>query len=373
MTLATIGLRNLTRRPARTAFSIAGVAVAVAAFIVLVGLSRGLERSWIDGLREQGTDMLGVQPRTIDILTATLDAGLTRRLEAISGVAAAAGELVDLAELDTGDVVLVTGWEEGSYLWRTQPVLQGRLPGPGGPGEAAIGQPIADALQKTVGDDLELGGRTFRITGIFGTPSGASSRFIIVPLAPLQALLGKPGKVTVFAIALSHPEDPAAVASAQARLSKAFPTLTFSATDKVADENQMLSMLRNLAWGTSTIALVLAIVLIVNTLLMSVMERTAEIGVLSAVGWPDGRIVALLIIEGLALSATGSLLGAGLGLGALEWLTRLRRVAGLLKIQVSGTTFIEIAAVTLLLSAVGCGYPAWRAARMTTVDALRAE
>jgi len=373
VTLAAIGLRNLLDRPARSGLAVSGVAVACAAWVVLVGVSSGLERSWVDSLRQQGTDMLAVQRRTVDILTATLDAGLASRLASVAGVTSVAGELVDLVELETGDVLLVSGWQEGSHLWRSQPVLRGRLPGPDEPDGAAIGLAVAEALRKDVGDAIEVAGRAFRVTGILGETAVRSPRLVILPLQALQEALGKEGKVTVFSLQVAHAGDGAAVADLRARLSAAFPTLSFSPADHVAEADTVLRLLRAFAWGTSTVALALAVILVVNTLLMSVMERTREIGVLSAVGWSQGRVAALLIGEGILVTLTGGVLGASMGLGGLALLARLPRTAGVLITHVTAATVVQVAAAALALGALASGYPAWRAARMPPVDALRNE
>lgn len=373
MTLAAIGLRNLCQRPVRTALTVSGVAVAFGALIVLTGVSRGLERSWIDGLRQQGADMLAVRRNSVNILSATLDAGVARQMAAVSGVRAVAGELVDLVQLESGERVLVSGWEEGTFLWDTQPVLRGRLPAPDQRRGAAIGQPVAEVLRKSIGDEIQMGGSSFRVTGILGASPERSLRLIIVPLRALQDVMLKGGRVTVFALRLAQPTDPTALAEVQARLSRAFPDLSFRAIDHVADNDVVLRMLRAFAWGTSAIALVLALVVATSALLMSVMERTSEIGVLSAVGWSRTRIVGLLTGEGLMVTAVGSAVGTGLGLGALRWLAHLPAVAGSLKTDVTAAIVIEVFVAFAALALPACAYPAWRAARLVATEALRSE
>ena len=373
MRFLSIPLRNLGRRPTRSTLTAVGIALAIASFIALVGMSRGLERAWVGSLMDRGTHILAVRKGAIEILTASIDEAVAGQLARVPGVAAAAGELLDLVDLADGEGAGVSGWAADSYLWGTLKLVDGHLPTPAEPNGVVLGQTTAEVLKKKPGETIRLSGRDFLVTGISRQASVMSNKCIVVPLPTLQALLERPGKVTDFNLRLAHPEDPEETEAVLARLSKAFPDLLFSATRDVAENNQMFRILRAMTWGTSTIAFVMALVVMLNTLLMSVMERTHEIGVLSAVGWQGRRVLAMILLEGLALALVAWALGAAIGVGGLRWLASLPRIRGLLEPQVGLHLLAEAAAMALLLGLVGGLYPAWRAIRLNTVDALRYE
>jgi putative ABC transport system permease protein len=369
-----MALRNLGRRPARSALTALGIALAVASLISLVGLARGLERAWSGSLSERGTHVVAVRRGAVEILTTSVDEAHAQGLARLPGISDVAGELVDLVTLETGQTLLVTGWSPDSYLWRTLRLTAGVLPGAGSePGGAVVGEAGAEALGIRVGARLRLHGGEFVVTGIARPTGTMSNHMLFVPLPALQARLSKPGRVTMFNLRLRHPDDPDAVRRLREAVSVAFPELVLTEVQHLADQNDILRLLRAMAWAISTVALVMGLVFVVNTLLMSVTERTREIGVLSAVGWSSGRIVALIALEGLCLAGAGATLGVGLGWVGLQTVSALPHMRGFLQPELSGRLVAEVAVAALLLGVVGSAYPAWRASGLSPADALRHE
>ncbi len=373
MGLSTLALRALARRPVRSGLTALGIGLAVASFIALVGLARGLEQAWARSLAERGTHVMAVRKGAVEILTTSVDEAVADGLRQLDGVRDAAGELIDLGALDSGQAVLVTGWPLDSYLWQTLSLPRGVRPARGDPPGAVVGEAGAEALGLRIGGTVRLHGREVTVTGI-ARPSGVmSSNMVFVPLDFLQARLGKPGQVTIVNLRLARPDDPVAVARVLASARAAFPELTFTEVRHLGDQNDILRLLRASAWATSTVALVMGLVLVVNTLLMSVTERTREIGILSAVGWSAGRIVALVTLEGLVLAAAGAVIGIAVGWGGLRWVAAMPQMRGFLQPEVTGRLVAEVAGAAVLLGVLGGLYPAWRAARLSPVHALRHE
>jgi len=373
MSFLLLPVRNLAGRPLRSALTAAGVALAVASFLALVGLSRGIERAWSDTLRERGTDVLAVTRGAVEILTGSLDEELAPEIAREPGVREVTGELIDLVTLDEGAPVLVAGWPSGSALWDDVELVSGSMPATGRPEEILVGRQLASALGLAPGDDFEILGEMHRVSGVCELGDVLSDSMILARLAPLQALLARPGRVTLFNLKLERGDDPAEVRAVLARLSDRFPNLMFTESGSVSRENHVLRLLRGVAWSISTVAFLMGGFFVLNTLLMSVTERTREMGVLVAVGWSEGRIAALILLEGLLLSVAGGLVGALVGVGGLEWLARLPQLRGFVDPQVTASVIAEVLAAAVLLGAAGGLYPAWRAQRILAVDALRYE
>jgi len=118
---------------------------------------------------------------------------------------------------------------------------------------------------------------------------------------------------------------------------------------------------------------VLSLVGMLNTMLMSVLERTREFGILRAVGWTRGRVVRLILGESLAIGLAGSLAGA---LSAALLLQMLAAWSFTRNIVQPGLSFgAVLAAVALMLAAALAGsfYPAYRGATLAPTEALRAD
>jgi putative ABC transport system permease protein len=369
----TLVIRNLARRPLRSSLTAAGIAVALASFIALVGLSRGLERAWTGALHERDTHIFAVRKQSAQLLSGTIDERVAERVARLPGVSRVSGELFDIIELDTGETVLVIGWQRSSYLWDTLRLISGRLPAGEDVKETVMGNQIAEALNKHVGDTVLFNEAPFTVVGICASAGVMTGRAIMVPLKSLQTIQEKQGRVTVLHIRVERPDDHIAAAAVLDGLTRAFPDLGFSLSDEVADQNFFVRTGRAMSWGTSAIALLMALLMILNTLLMSVIERRHEIGVLTAVGWRARRILAMVVCEGLTLAGAGNLLGTGLGIVAMRWLTLVPQIRGFVEPQVTVRMVVEIALVTLVLGTVGSAYPAWRAIREDPVESLRDE
>lgn len=283
-------------------------------------------------------------------------------------------ELVNLVQLEESEGnVLVRGWPADSYLWESLQVRDGSVPGTEHPTGVVIGQALAEILEVKVGETMSIHEEEFVVTGI-SAPAGVMNNSAVLLLLPtLKGLMEREGKVTEFDLRLDHPEDPGAVQAVQDRLSDTFSNLSFIETREIADNKEILRVFRAMAWGTSLVAIIIALVVILNTLLMSVTERTREIGVLSAVGWRPSRVLAMIVIEGLVLSMIGSIVGFALGISGLNWLIHLPEFRGLFEPEVTIRLLLEILAATLFLGVAGSMYPASRAVRLNPVDALKYE
>ena len=112
---------------------------------------------------------------------------------------------------------------------------------------------------------------------------------------------------------------------------------------------------------------------VVNTMSMSVSERTREIGILKAVGWSRFKVLRMILSESLLLSLVGFVIGSLLGVGAVWAITSLPSVKGFISPSFSGDSFLIGLAVALLLGFLGGAFPAYRAFRLSPAEALRHE
>ena len=368
-----MAIYNLGRRRLRSSLTALGIAVAVGSFIAMVGIARGLERAWINHLQARGTHLFAMQKGAIEVLTTSIDTEAGDQIARIEGVQAVAGELIDVMTLENDQTTMAAGWPLGCYLWETLRLQRGRLPAAGETDVVLLGQTAAEALHKQPGDSVQIRDRDFAIVGVFRMGGVMGNNSVILPLATMQEMMQRPGRVTIFNLRVAGPADAARIAAVQARLQAAFPKLSFTETSTASDNDMVLRFFRAIAWSVSAIAIAMSLVVILNTLLMSVLERTQEIGVLAAVGWQPNRIVSLFVLEGLFLAIVGGAAGLALGVGGLHWVTNIPRVRGFIEAEVTTRSLLEVLAVVLVLGVVGSLYPAWRAARLNTVDALRHE
>jgi putative ABC transport system permease protein len=195
---------------------------------------------------------------------------------------------------------------------------------------------------------------------------------MVIPLKVLQKMMGREGSLTGLVV-VSEAPDRDSVEQLGRRIEKEVPGVAaVPARDYIQGDIQV-RLVKAMAWATSVIALLLGSLGVLNTMMMAVFERTAEIGLLRALGWRRTRVLNLVLGEALTVGLIGSILGSALGL------------AGVRAIQLSPTASVFIApelpvsvvAVgTLLgigLSLLGGFYPALRAAALNPTEALRHE
>jgi putative ABC transport system permease protein len=276
-------------------------------------------------------------------------------------------------ELHAGQNVIVSGRRTDSYLWTSLQMTQGRLPAPDADAEVALGQSIADALGLHAGARLGVNGTTMTVTGVVRANGALMSHMLYMPLPEMQRLLRRGGVVTIYNLQLRPPVDARRVSAVLRTASRAFPDLTFTATDAILDENPVLQMASAIGWSVSLVALVMGLVGVVNALLMSVTERIREIGILAALGWSPGRVISLIVCEGVLLALAGSVFGIVAGYVALRGLAASPRMAGLLEPEFTVRVALEALLATLVLGGIGGLYPAWRATHMPAVEALKHE
>ncbi|MGD9782255.1 MAG: ABC transporter permease [Kiritimatiellia bacterium] len=276
----------------------------------------------------------------------------------------------------------------------TRMLVSGRALSAEAAGEILLGEDLSDKVKKGLGKKVvltaqqlggEIGTGAFRAAGIFDVGSGSYNEGnVYVALAEAQAMLNLGGRLTEIAVRLHDTEQSAAMAAdLAARLDDpGLEVLTWRQRLPYVDET--LKMMGNYTWIYYAIFYLAMAFGIVNTLMISIGERTHEIGVLMAVGMTRGRLMAVILLESffiagvavaVGLAAGGALTGwfhvrgidltafsEGLDLYGMAHVIRPVLVAGDVGSAVAGTFAISI--VFSLL-------PAWRAARMVPVQALR--
>jgi putative ABC transport system permease protein len=161
-------------------------------------------------------------------------------------------------------------------------------------------------------------------------------------------------------------------AALKAAVEERFPHLEVLRTEEFTLFYDQIEYIDWFVWIVSIVSLAVGGLGVLNTLLMSVSERTREIGTLRAVGWSRARVLSMILQEGFLVSALGALLGLAIGVAGAEALVAFAP-RGFLGAQYSPLLFAEAAAVALALGFLGSLYPAWKAGRLSPIEALRYE
>jgi putative ABC transport system permease protein len=377
MRFYTFVLRNVFRRRVRSSLTVVGMAVAVGAVVALVGISSGFERSFLAIYQKQKVDIIVQQRGVKQKLTSVLEAKVGDKIAKIPGVRQINSGLVDFTSMDElGPVgVLVQGWEPDSPLMQALDIQPGgHLLTYADKKGVLLGERLATSLGKKIGDKISLfDNETYTIKGIFKSNTVYENGSMTVLLPDLQRFMGREGQVSGFAIVVDKPGDSEEIKRICRDIEALGKSLEATPTAEFVNATQEIQFVRAMAWVTSAVALIIGAVGMLNTMVMSVFERTREIGILRAIGWGRWRVVRMILMESVLLSITGGALGAAAAVGLAHVLANLPAVAGMVDSYIAPSVIVQGFAIALCVGLIGAAYPAYRGAQLLPTEALRHE
>ena len=386
-----VALTALRANGLRSALTAIGVVVGVAAVVVLVAIGTGAKREVEAQVEGLGSNLLIVVPGKVSFNSAPsvsrlqlddVDAvvrivGDRRRVAATvsSGETVRAGSAADftsvLGVLETTPSVFVRSLDRGTYLTRSDVSTRRRV--------AVLGHGVAVRLfgeRDPIGAQISVAGVRFRVVGVFA-PLGQSLGVdrddeVHIPITTAHRLFGT---TRVDGIAVKAP-DRATVSRLGTRivaeLSRRHPGTEFSAVTQeqiLGVLGDILGVLTGVLAAIAGISLLVAGVGVSNIMLVSVRERTREIGLRKAVGARPRDIGVQFLLEAVLLTGAGGLLGTGIGIGAALLAAALSPVPAAVTWWAVALAFGVSVTVGVVFGVV----PAQRAGRLDPVVALRAE
>lgn len=349
--------KNLLRRPVRTLLTAAGVAIGVGLIVALLSISAGVQRTAGDlihvGRSDFGLFQSGVSDATRSLLPDTLEP----KIGADPGVAQTARIFLFVTTVQGQQSSLVFGLAPGEFPYERVTLLSGDR------GGALLGDKAPFH-----GPTLRIAGRTFRVSGRFHTGNHFEDIGVVLPLRTVQALAKRPGEVTSIGVTVKLGQKPAPVAK---RLERRFGITAIVEPGQAVKVDTSSRLVLDVGWVISVLALIVGGIGVTNTMAMSVFERVREIGILRAVGWSDGRIAGLIVSEALGIAAVALALGLAGGVAAAAAFTDRTGLSSLVSPRFTAGVFLWGLAFALLVGLAGAAYPAWRALRLSPIEALR--
>ena len=233
-----------------------------------------------------------------------------------------------------------------------------------------LGRVVAEANQKQVGETMDVSGQRFKIVGIFESGVGWEDMSAVITLRDAQAFAGRPRKVSMLMVDLADPRETTALVE---EINQRFPQVHAAAGGEFVEQMPDMENADGMLNGISFLALIVGGLGVLNTMLMSILERTREIGVLRALGWGRREILGMILREASLLGLLGGAASVLIGILLAYLLTIAPLVGDALRPEWTLGVFIRAITIAVLLGLFGGLLPAYRATRMQPVEALRYE
>lgn len=387
-----MALKSIAGNKMRSFLTVLGVVIGVMAVVVLVSIGQGANSSVVASIEGMGTNLITanitarrMNPVDMDSLN---ELAMNPMISYIAPAASVSATVkAGNATYDDGNVMGTTpGYEhirswkvaEGRFL--TQPDIDNRS------FVAVIGSEAAQEMYGTahaVGETFSLSGYTLTVVGVLEangeSAAGSNDNQVIIPFSLAQRLSNSTSISNFYVSAASSEAVNMAQMAVERFLEKAFENYTANSWGTQYRVNNQSEMLDTLSETTETLTLMLggiaAISLLVggigimNIMLVSVSERTREIGIRKAIGAARGTILMQFLIESLVVSLMGGILGLLLSMGAVKFLSPVLEMTLEIPMNVAWLAM----GFSVFIGVVFGMYPASKASRLKPIDALHYE
>lgn len=378
-------LRNMWRRKARTLLTVFGIVVGIFALTVLGALSARLNQQ-VKGAEVWFTSKITVVPGGGGLFGGSdgyLELSKVDEIEAVPGVKSAVagfGLLLDGngAGFSSPELIVGADLSKADDLFTLLEIDRGRILQEGDEGKVVLGSVLAEKFEVDVGDSVELRGRDFEVVGVYEPTLSAPDSFAFVSYDDALDIFREVNpyfQVEDIAATIDViPEDGVDANELSSLIDETVSGINVISPEEAEKQISQFSLIFNaILLGIGFIALVVGGLSIINTMIMSVSERTREIGLKKAIGAETGSVLGEYLLESAMIGFFGGLIGMLLGVLAVFLLNNATASSGVSVFTITTTVIVgPVLFATVLGTAAGL-FPAFRAARLKPIDALREE
>lgn len=379
-----MAMRSIRSNKLRAFLTMLGIIIGVSSVIVLVAIGQGSSKSVTDQINSLGTNLLTVNIISTDEVKLKLDdVDQFTKLNSVSAAAPAVSGRVTVKNGKTSTQVSLTGTTEAYQTIRDMTVSQGRfvtdMDVEYRQKIVVLGATTAQTLfgaSNPVGQSIKVNGTSYKVVGVLeskGSSLGQSGdSTIIMPISTAQRVTQSTSIQTLYIQATDAQTLTFAQMQTNRLLGNLFPDKSdsYSVVNQQDVMNTMSSVsgtMTLLLGGIASISLLVGGIGIMNIMLVSVSERTKEIGIRKAIGAKRKHILLQFLIEAVVLSAMGGFIGVGLGL----LITKILSNAASMTVVYSTNVMLLAFLFSLVVGVIFGVFPANKASKLHPIQALR--
>jgi putative ABC transport system permease protein len=388
-----VAYKNLLRKKARSGLTIIGIALAAWVLVSLLGFNQGYESSLNRDIDNLGFQMI-VTAKGCPYEAATLmlkgGTGLRYMPQSVAQEISKEPEVEEVTAMLMQAVFDPNKGESGGYSAylgvdpATFPKMKSFLEFKQGKWftdsealETVLGYEAAELEQREVGDLLLIADKNVevKVVGILKRTGTQDDGTIFLPLKAVQKIFGVKNELTGVGIKVKKEAD---IAQFEERMYKLPDVQVVSLSQVKQTIMTLVSTAKVMVFSIALIAILISVVGVINTILMSVMERLQEIGILKSMGATAWDVFKLIWIETLILCLSGGIIGAALAMVTAKLTEVLIRQllpyapsGGL--VQISAQLVLLTFGVVILIGLLSGVYPSWKAGRVRPLEAIRSQ
>lgn len=369
-------LKNPFRNKTRSLLAIIGIAIGIATIVALGLITASLEDSTETTLKEGSAEITATKiGSSMASSSGNLNESYVEELSKVEGVEKTAG-MLESTVIDTSKSSDSSRYGFSLYGAKTDDLSIVGINNINGSvfneneNELIVGKNLAEEENYTIGDKVDVYGKEFKITGIYETGSIFYDSAMYTGLSKLQNLTDNEEKISSISIKIKKDANLTTVNDKiKNEYNDTLRTITAEEMTQTIDDT--LGMINSATTAIEALAIIIGGLGVINTMMMTVFERTREIGVLKSVGWSKKRILSMIMGESIVLTIISGIIGSILGVLAVFILFKLNGDNMTLIFNIN--IFIKAFLVALSVGIIGGLYPAIKASRLSPTEALRYE
>lgn len=365
-----IFLRNVQRAPARSVLTALGVAAGVALFVAIRAITLDVHAQVAAAASAYHLEVVVYERRATSPFSSRISPEQMAVLQSRYGSALAPLVLGTRNEAWNPYALVIGVTPE---FLRRIPLTAG-MPYENGSGEAVLGEVAATRMGVRAGQSLRTDGRDVRIAGIYRTGSRMLDGGLMTDIGSAQRMLTREGAERQYSLAVLRAGTPAEAGALIREVERDYPAFRAIPGTEFAGALRLLRVVDAFVRTLSVLAVIGTVLVVSNTLLMAIAERTRELGILMTIGWTPWLVLRMLLAESALLCVAGAAAGNLLALGLLRAVNGIESIGfGWIPIRFPLSLTAASFVMALGVAGLALAWPAVIVYRLQPLTAVRHE